>query len=370
MRPASLIALVAALLFMVAATDAQPPAKTDPKTKSDSKAKADPKPKEEKFTLKLKVSDINLGTAVIGPKYTTSELKDHVVLFDMWGINCAPCLAAMPHTAELYSELADYGLIIIGSHSQEGEAEKVRAVALSHRANFPIYVNTFVRGSEDNRFLPHCILFDHTGQCIFRGQPTEAEPLIRKAVGAALVAYAKREKWSPSLEPVVKDLKAGKVPASLLARVSGMRNSSGETGEDAKALLASMTAGGAKKLELAKEKKDGEPLEAFLMIEKVPTAYKGTPLATEASELINKLKSEKPVKAELAARPTLEVVKKLDQQLGLGSEDPHKAEWQKAHKEPLNELKKKVQTMKRAWPEAKSTQDALAIAERYGLELK
>ena len=95
-----------------------------------------------------------------------------------------------------------------------------------------------------------------------------------------------------------------------------------------------------------------------------------TAFCSVLNELLSKLKSEKAVKAELAARPALEAVKKLDMQLGLGADDPHKPEWQKAHKEPLKELKTKVQSMKKAWPDAKSTQDAVVIAERYGVELK
>jgi thiol-disulfide isomerase/thioredoxin len=371
MRAASFLALLTAVI-LVAGSLAQPPAKgdpkkADPKAKADSKAKAEPDPK---YNLKLKTSDIILGASILGPKVTADDLKGKAVLVDYWGINCPPCLAAMPRTAELYAELADFGLVIIGAHRQGGQAEVVRAVALNHKANFPIMNDCTVRGSEDNNGLPHCLLFDHAGACVFRGRPTEVDGLIRKAVGAALVAGAGREKWSPGLESIVKDLNAGKPPASVLPRVAGMRNSAGQVGEDAKALLASMTAGGQKKLDQAKEKKEGEPLEAFLLIEKVPTAFKGTPLATEASELVNKLKADKAVKAELSARPALEGVKKLDQQLGLGADDPRKAEWQKAHKEPLKQLKTKVEQMKKAWPDAKSTQEAVAIAERYGVELK
>jgi thiol-disulfide isomerase/thioredoxin len=373
MRPASFVALVAAFLLVGSELVAQPPAKskpdpakTDPKGKADPKAKAEP----EKFNLKIKVSDITLGNPVLGPKMGQEDLKGHVVFVDYWGIHCPPCLAAMPHVSELNAELADFGLVVIGAHVQDGEMDKVRAVAIGHGAKFPVQVNAFVRGSEDNRSIPHCFLFDHTGNCVFRGMPGEVDPLLHKAVGAALVANAGREKWSSSLEGIVKDLKAGKPPASILPRVSALRNSSGDTGEDAKALLASMTAVGRKRLAEATEKKNNEPLEAFLAIEKVPTAFKGTPLATEANELIAKLKADKAVKAELSARPALEVVKKLDQQLGLGADDPRKVDWQKAHKEPLTQLKHKVQAMKKAWPEAKSTQEAEAIADRYGVELK
>jgi thiol-disulfide isomerase/thioredoxin len=379
MRSLTFAALVAGLFLMAAGTLAQPPAKPktdpartkpDPKAKTKDKDKGEAKDTGERFSLEIKTADIRLGNAVLGPKLAPEDLKGRVVFVDYWGIHCAPCLAAMPHVSALHNELADFGLVVIGAHVQDGETEKVRAVALGRGATFPIQVNSRVKGGEDNRSLPHSFLFDHTGQCVFRGLPTEADGLIRKAVGAALVAAAKQEKWSPALAGIVKDLQAGKPPATILPRVAALRNSSGEAGDDAKALLAAMTAVGKKKLDEANEKKGSEPLEAYLLIEKVPTAFKGSPVATEASELLTKLKAEKAVRAELAARSALEAVKKLDQQLGLGAEDPRKPEWQKAHKEPLAQLKKKVQAMQKLWPEAKSTQQAVAIADRYAIELK
>jgi thiol-disulfide isomerase/thioredoxin len=374
MRSASFTARVAALFLIGSVTFAQPAAKNnqDPKAKTDPKEKTNPKPKAEpeKFYMKMTVSDVRLGTTIFGLKSERDDLKGHVVFVDYWGIHCAPCLAAMPHVSDLQNELADFGLVVIGAHVQDGEKDTVRAVALKHSATFPIWLNTRVSGGDDNNGLPHSFLFDHTGKCIYRGMPTDVDATLRQAVGAALVAGAEREKWSPALQPIVKDLKAGKPPATMLPRVAGLRSASGDVGDDAKALLASMTAVGRKKLEEATAKKESEPLEAFLMVEKVPIAFKGTPLATETNELIGKLKVDKTVKSELAARPALDAVKKIDQQLGLGIDDPRKPDWQKAHKDPLTQLKNKVQTMKRAWPDSKSTQEALAIAERYGVELK
>jgi thiol-disulfide isomerase/thioredoxin len=369
MRIGILVAALFAAIVFAQAGSAQPPAKgkNDPKGKADPKAKAEP---ESKYNMKLTAADIRLGTHVVGVKVDPADLKGRVVLVDYWGIDCAPCLQAMPRMAELNSELSGFGLLIIGSHVQEGEADKVRAVALSHKANFPISIQTRVRGSEDNRFIPHCLLFDHTGKCVFRGDPTAVEPFIRKAVGAALIAAAGREKFTTTVEPILKELRAGKPPAPILARVSAMRNYSGEAGADAKALLASMTAGGRKKLEEAAEKKDSDPVEAFLLIEKLPTAYKGTPLAQEATELLGKLRKEKAVTAELSARQYMEGVRKLDHQLGLGASDPRKPEFQKAYAPLLRQLRDKVTQMKRAWPDARTTKEALEIADRYGVEIK
>jgi hypothetical protein len=370
MRTVCFLSLIAPLVLLASGTVAQP-AKTDPKTKTDPKGKTDKTPKgDEKFNLKITIKDVRLGTALTGPNLKADDLKAHAVLVDEWGIHCPPCLAAMPHTADLYAELADFGLIIIGSHRQDGTAETVKSVAIAHRANFPIYVNTSVRGTEDNNGLPHCLLFDHSGQCVFRGLPTQVEALVRKEVGAALVAAAGREKWSPKFEPIVKDLRAGKPPGTLLAKIASQWTSAGDVGEDATALLAAMTAVGTKKLEEAKAKKESDPVEAYFLIEKVPTTFKDTPLASEASQLLGKLKADKAVKAELAARPALEAVRRVETQLAVGNDDPKKADWQKAHKEPLTDLKKKIQSMKTKWPDTRATQDALAIAERFGVEIK
>lgn len=373
MRSASIVALFCAVVIVATTVDAQQPAKdkNDPKAKSDPKAKTDPKAKAEPaFNMKLTTKDIVLGKHILGDKVEASDFKGRVVLIDDWGIHCPPCLAAMPHTASLNAELADFGLLVIGSHRQDGNADEVRAVALNHKANFEISQMTIVRGAEDNKFLPHCIVFDHTGACIFRGSPNDLDPVVRKAVGASLVAAIGKEKHSSSLDGIVKDLKSGKPPATALPKVAALRHSTGDTGSEATALLNAMTAGGRKKLDRATEEKDSDPVAAFLLIEKLPTAYKGAPIAQEASELINKLKAEKAVKAELAARQYMENVKKLDQQLGLGAEDPRKTEFQKSHAPVLKQLKDKVAQMKKAWPDAPSTKEALEIADRYGVEIK
>jgi hypothetical protein len=290
-----------------------------------------------------------------------------VVLVDYWGVNCAPCLQAMPGTAALNAELADFGLLVLGSHVQEGTPQEVKSVAVSHGANFPISIQTRVRGAEDSQFIPHCLLFDHTGACIFRGSPVDTEPLIRTALGKALVDGAGREKFSATMSPIVGDLKKGKSPALVLPRLVAQQNSAGDVGSDAKALLGSLTAVGQKKLERADELTASKPVDAFLLIEKLPTAYRGTTVAQEATEMIGKLKKEKTVTTELAARPTLETIRKIERELNIRSEgvNPKKDEFQKANAPLLKQLKDRLAAMKKSWPDAKATEEAVAIADKF-----
>lgn len=350
-------------LFTTGLADAQ-----TAKDKADPKAKTNPKGKvASRFNMDIKVGDIRLGKHVMGPKVEAGDLKGRVVLLDYWGVNCAPCLAIMPRTAALNAELADFGLVVLGSHRQDAKPDQIRAVATARGANFPISHMTAAAGSDDNNGLPHCLLFDHTGACIFRGSPGEVDAQVRTAVGAALVAGAERAKFSPQLSAIVQDLKKGKPPATMLPRLVALQGSSGEAGADAKALLASLTAVGQKKLEKAESLAESEPVEAYQLIEKVPTTFKGTAVAKQAADLIAKLKKDKAVAAELAARPSLEAVKKLEQQLANrpGADEPSKPEFRKANAVVLKQLKDKVAQMQKTWPDAKATAEAVAVGERF-----
>ena len=374
MRQLTLAAALAVLIAATADTSAgQPDKKADPK-KADPK-KADPKAKDEpepKFILKLKTADITFGNHISGAKLTTAALKGKVVVLDFWGVKCGPCLAAMPATVALHAELADFGLVVIGSHVQAAKPDQIRATAESNGMTFSVSEQTRVTGGNDFTTVPHTMVFDHTGACIFRGDPAEAEVKARVAVGEMLLAAAdrekEREKFAPQLASVIADLKKGQPPLSVMPRVAALQNSTNADAKaDAKVLLAALTAAGQKKLDLATEKAESEPVEAFLLVEKLPVAYKGTPLAKEAAALVTKLKTDKAVKAELAARPAFEMVRQMDAQLAarVGEEKPNAPEFQKANADLLKQLRAKVAQMKKSWPDAKVTAEAVGVAEKY-----
>lgn len=357
MRPLFLGAALAALLGASPDTAAQPP-KAEPKAGE---------PADSKFNMKVTTADIRLGASVSGAKLTPADLKDKVVMVDFWGVNCGPCLAAMPGTAALNAELADFGLVVVGSHVQNATPDQIKAVAAGRGANFPITSQTRVTGGNDFSGIPHLMVFDHTGACVFRGSPKEAEHKARLAVGEMLVAKAEREKFASQLAPVVADLKKGLSPHAALPRVVAQLNGPKAAAEDAKALLAAMTAAGQKRFDLAKEKEAADPVEAYLLVERVPAVYKGTPLAKDATALIAKLKKDKAVTAEVAARPALAAVLQFETALSakLGMDKASAPEFQKANAAALSQLKAKVAQMKKSWPDARATAEAVAIAERF-----
>jgi thiol-disulfide isomerase/thioredoxin len=198
-----LSAVLLASLIFVANMPAQQPPKVDPKGKVDPKAKTDPKAKVDpkaktapKETPKFqgKVTAISIGTHISGPKLKKEDLKNRVVLLDLWGIHCAPCLAAMPKTAALNTELSEFGLVIIGAHRQGGTADQIAKVAKNNGANFSISNGSSLTTDDRPMLgLPHCYVFDHTGEGIFEGHPKDVDQPIRVAVGKRLVANAEIE---------------------------------------------------------------------------------------------------------------------------------------------------------------------------------
>jgi hypothetical protein len=273
----------------------------------------------------------------------------------------------MPGTAALNAELADFGLVVVGAHAQASTPETIKSVAAGRGANFSLFEGCAVTGADDFQFIPHVMVFDHTGTCVFRGRPAEAEHRARIAVGEMLVANAGREKLAPQLNTAVADLKKGMSPQLVLPKVNGQLANK-DAGEDAKALLAAMTAGGQKKFDQAKEAAEKDPVEAFLLVEKVPAAFKGTQLAKDATALLTKLKQDKAVKAEIAARPSFDAVKQFGLALAAlpGGDTPTSPEFQKANAAALTQLKQKVTQMKKSWPDAKSTAEAISIATTFG----
>lgn len=279
----------------------------------------------------------------------------------------------MPHLVRWNADLKDFGLIIIAPHCQGGSADQVTAKAKSMGVAFTVTDgSTRVQGANISG-IPHCIIFDHTGKCIFDGHPNDADRLIRPAVGKALVETVEKPPTSKALAPIAASLKKGDAPLSVLPKLVALQKSTdATTAEEAKMLLAKLTEVGQKKIDQAESVMKDDPLTAYQDLESVPGAYKGTPVATKATSMINELRKDKRVAAELRARPALDKIKKLEEQLKtLASKiQPTDPNFKRVAAAPLASLKTALTTMKKSYPDAKATQDALAIGERYGVAIK
>jgi hypothetical protein len=280
----------------------------------------------------------------------------------------------MPHLVKWNEELSEYGLVVMGSHVQQGSKAQIQAKAASLGITFNITTQTRVQDGNDFSGLPHCMLFDHTGKCVYRGLPAGAEKEMRTTLGKAFADGI--DKPGKAIAPHLEALARGQSPAPVLQKVVPLlKSSNADTAEQARKLVENITAGARKKIDKAEAMKEDDPASAYVLIDRVPVVFKGTPVAARANELITALKKDKAVQAELKARTSLESVQKLDGLLSRAAdkasiEDLKDARFLKANAAGIDQLKRTLLQMHKSYPEAKATQQALVIGEKYGVTVK
>jgi hypothetical protein len=263
-------------------------------------------------------------------------------------------------------------LVVIGAHSQNATNEEIKSVARSRGVNFTVTEGTSVQGGNDSKGIPHVIVFDHTGKCAYRGPPSGAETHIRQALAKA-VASRVEGKPTKSVNSLLESLKKGQPPAAILQKaVSLSKGSDKESAEQAKQLVAGMTEPADRLISEIEKMRSSDPVDTYLRANRFSTDLKGTPAGTKAAEITAELKKDKTVVQEVKARPALDNVRHIDEGLQekLGKDDPKGKEFHKAEAGPLKQLQTAVKNMKKSWPDAPSTKEAVEIAEKYGLAVK
>jgi thiol-disulfide isomerase/thioredoxin len=317
----------------------------------------------------LTIKNVRLGNVIHGPPVTAEQLNGAVVFVEEWGIHCGPCLAQVPHIVQLQDELADFGLVIVAQHRQKATDEEVQATARARGINYTVTTG-HVSGSTATG-IPHCFVFDANGKCVFEGNPADADKPLRIAFGEAIIAKTGRDSFPKLLVASVDALKAGKPPAAILAKVQPFtRSPDADVAAAAKALVEALTGPGRAALEAARSQRADDPLAAYDRAQRLAVTFKGTAVGIDAGKFFAELKADKAVMAELRARPMLEKVRVIDQQLGkaLGEKETPDDAFRKAMAGPLKQLRDAVALMKRQAPDARATKDAVVLAEKYGVK--
>jgi hypothetical protein len=211
-------------------------------------------------------------------------------------------------------------------------------------------------------------VFGPDGELLLEGRPAEAEQAVRAAVGKALVKAAGIKEPHSSLKKIVEDLQAGKPPVAAVTKVLPLAKSADpKLKEQASALAAALQAGGNKRLQEAKDGQKDDPITSYDGAVRLAANFKGTPIAQQASELSNKLRSEKRVAAELRARPILDSIKKLDQAMAPGLKETESVtpEFKKAFSSQLKQMANQLAQLNRTYADTRAAKEAAAIAAKY-----
>ena len=75
---------------------------------------------------------------VDGQTIKASELRGKVILLDYWGMNCSPCVAALPKLQKLKETFSrNKSFILIASHVASADKSKVAAFMKAKKYTFP-----------------------------------------------------------------------------------------------------------------------------------------------------------------------------------------------------------------------------------------
>lgn len=244
---------------------------------------------------------VRLGSLVAGPQVSADMLQQRVVLLQFWGVECPVCTQWLPKLEELSQELGPQGLVVISAHHQPGSLDDIRRKAADLGITFPVFDKATIKDGMDFEALPHAVLFDHTGRCIYRGPPGELQEALVAAVKAAPASVFEGR--------VFKKIAAFNVPlkgeqqyGQTLRRAKGMLDGKDETTvEEATYVVEKLEARGRGMLEEATTKRDSDPVTALDVLQRCAAGFKGTEIGTEAAALLKDWKKDPEFQAVLKA---------------------------------------------------------------------
>ena len=103
------------------------------------------------------------------PEELAEEIKDKVVLYDIWTYSCINCVRTLPYITAWNDKYADQGLLIVGIHSPEFEFEKepknVEMAIGKYGIKYPVVLDNDMKtwNAFENNYWPRKYIADHEG---------------------------------------------------------------------------------------------------------------------------------------------------------------------------------------------------------------
>ena len=129
-----------------------------------------------------KLSEWQIGAVLFGDAHSAADMSGKVVVIENWGVHCAPCVALLPHMADLDKHFRDKGLCIIGAESQGSSKEAIKPLLDNAKVKYTITAGA--SGPMQGNSIPRCAVFDPQGLLVYNGYP--AGPGFDKAIKDSL----------------------------------------------------------------------------------------------------------------------------------------------------------------------------------------
>ena len=281
-------------------------------------------PAEAAFNMDVASAGIRLGSHVSGPAISPEAMQGRVVLLEFWGINCPPCIASMPKLEEMHRTFGPQGFLVVGAHAQGGTAEDIRAAVAKLGVTFTVVDGARVDGADDIEGIPHCMVFDHTGKCVFRGHPRQAHDAVEAAVkGAPGSVLAGRVLAKlPEFNTLLRDER--NYVTALKKAKSLVKSDDADTAAEANYVVERIEAYGRGMLDEAASTRTTDPAKALDLLQRCLVILKGSGIGVEAAKLKAEWMKDKQFQASLKASQQMARLEEMQaavrQQFKLGRE--------------------------------------------------
>ena len=245
-----------------------------------------------------------------GPKISAADLAGKVVMVDEWGIACPPCRALLPSMQKLWNANKSKPFMLIGSHCQGRNPEKVKELVDANKLTYPIYEWAGLADPPSSGGgLPFMYVVDHRGKVVYSGRShEEAEAAVQKAIaaigamptlcgGVALQAFKSMEKSLVLGKPVkaqVKQLNAAVKKGEAKSATAVQQKQA----EEAKAILAAIEEAKTDIKGEIESKRESDPEEAYKLAKAYVATFpaEGAELKAQLPDMAAKVKERKAAK--------------------------------------------------------------------------
>lgn len=129
------------------------------------------------------------GESTTGKKLDVADYKGKIVILNVWGSWCGPCIAEAPNFSKVANETKDKGVQFLGINTRDSEKSQATSFEEEHKVPYPSLFDPtgrlmlrFPKGSLNPQSIPSTIAIDRDGKIAARSIGPLAEDDLRKMV--------------------------------------------------------------------------------------------------------------------------------------------------------------------------------------------
>jgi len=128
------------------------------------------------------IDQVTFGPVVNDKPFDAASLQGKVVVVDIWGVNCGPCVALLPEMARIAHSGESKGLVVIGIEAQNSPKDAILALLKKARVEYPVTAGG--NAHIDNGGIPRAGVWGADGKLVWVGHPGDEG--FKRAISKAL----------------------------------------------------------------------------------------------------------------------------------------------------------------------------------------